>query len=530
MPLLHEYVVRNAALHPGKEALADGACRLSYGELEAQASQLAHCLQAHGIGRGSSVLLCMRRSVQYLVAMLGVSKADAVYVPIEARTPATRRTQIIKDCQPQAVICDAETVKVMLADEELTRLNAAIILLDPAEESLPISGRPFSAREEIATMDSTAPAWSNSPDDLACLLYTSGSTGSPKGVMFSHRNISEYAKWGVERIGIIATDRILGTAPFYFDMSLFDIYCSLHAGATLCIASERVLLFPKSLLQFAESEHVTVWKGVSSLLMYLAQTEALSPERLPTLRVVLFGGETLATKFLIQWMQTFPNKVFYNAYGPTEATGVSVYYRVPRLPASAHEKIPIGIPCENTELYLLDEQRKLVSPGEIGEIALGGVCISKGYLHDPEKTRKVFIDNPVNPGQAARIYLTGDYAQQQPDGNYQYLGRKDNQIKFMGYRLELTDIENALVAIEGVKDAGVLLAASSRSNVDELIGYVELDGKKSVTEVLAELKRRLPFYMLPRHLYEIDQFPRSDRGKLDRQALKAYHQEKNAST
>jgi amino acid adenylation domain-containing protein len=507
--LLDEHIARHASLRPDGEALTDGACRLSYRELELLSNRIARCLRARGIGSGDLVLVVMKRSVRFLASVIGVMKAGAAYVPLEVRTPAARRSQIIGDCRARAVICDAESAARMAADEDVVRLGATI---------LPADG------EEVAAADETAPSRSGSPDDLACVLYTSGSTGNPKGVMLSHGNIDEYVSWAVDRIGITADDRVLGTAPFYFDMSLFDVYGSLRAGAPLCIAVERVLLFPKSLIELAVREEVTVWKGISSLLMYLSTTGALALDPLPRFRVVLFAGEALATKYLIDWMKTFPDTAFYNAYGPTEATGVSMYHRLERPPAGADERIPIGIPCENTELLLLDDDRNPVTPGEVGEIALAGPCISRGYLNDPEKTARAFVAHPSRPG--ARIYLTGDYARRRPDGTHEFVGRRDNQVKFMGYRIELTDIESALTAIEGVTEAGVVLGRQARAGVAELVGYVVLGGEKTVVEVQAELRATLPFYMLPKHLHGIDQLPRGDRGKLDRRALEAYHRER----
>ncbi|MCX5744253.1 MAG: AMP-binding protein, partial [Proteobacteria bacterium] len=232
----------------------------------------------------------------------------------------------------------------------------------------------------------------------------------------------------------------------------------------------------------------------------LAQAHALAATRLPTLRIVLFGGEPIPTRVLVAWMQTFPDKVFYNAYGPTEATGVSMYYRVTRCPDDPGERIPIGIPCENVALYLLDDDRRSVPVGEVGEIALGGPCITRGYRNDVAKTAHVFIDDPWAPG--ARLYLTGDQARQRADGNYEFLGRKDDQVKVMGYRLELTDIEHALVSIDGVNAAGVLLADAT-ADLAELVAYLEITRGTDLAKVLHELRQRLPFYMLPRRVHEV---------------------------
>lgn len=512
MGLLDLHLAQHALRRPAAEAVSDGRDRLTWAELDARVERVAGQLEARGVRPGQHVLVCMKRSVHTLAALLGVLRAGAAYVPLEPRTPAVRRQQIAADCQPAAVLCDAALAADLSADGVLAR--TAILVgdgdLDDAGTVPPPGGR----------------AARGAPDDLACVLYTSGSTGRPKGVMLSHRNIDEYARWAVERIGIGAEDRVLGTAPFYFDMSLFDIFCAQRAGAALCIATERTLLFPKALVQFAEQESATVWKGVSSLLVYLSRTGAIAPERLPNLRAVLFGGEALPAKYLRDWMITFPGKVFFNFFGPTEATGASLYYRVPCVPPDAEQRIPIGVPRENTTLYLLGPDRVPVQDGEIGEIVLGGVCISRGYLHDPERTSRVFVTDPWRPDQV--MYLTGDRARRLPDGNLVFLGRSDDQVKCLGYRLELTDIEYALTALLGVAEAGVLLEPAEPGGVEGLVAYVVLTGETSPAEVLAALKLRLPFYMLPRQILPIERLPRGERGKLDRHALEAQHRARSA--
>lgn len=510
MPLLDATVAHHAASRPDAEAVTDGRDRLSYSQLDEASGRVAHRLRALGVGPGDMVLVSMKRSVWALAAILGVLRVRAAYVPLEVRTPIARREQIVQGCRPKAVLCDPVSAAKLAVDQGLTSLGVAVVGVD-GSDGAPAPTEPATQAEPPLT----------SPDELACVLYTSGSTGRPKGVMLSHRNVHAYATWAVERIGITHTDRILSTAPFYFDMSLFDLFCGLCAGATVCIATERVLLFPKLLLGFAEGEEATIWKGVSSLLRYLSMTGALAPDRLPTMRVVLFGGEALPAKYLRDWMTTFPDKVFYNFFGPTEATGASLYHRLARAPASADEVIPIGIPRENTALYLLDDDRQPVAPGELGEIAVSGVCISHGYLADPERTARVFVDDPWQPGQ--RMYLTGDLARRLEDGTHVFVGRRDTQVKVMGYRLELGDIEQALTAIDGVVEAGVLVSEPGLGGVEELVAYVVLTGAKAAAQVQGELKGSLPFYMLPRHVVPIVRLPRSERGKIDRLALQAHH-------
>src|SRR5512135_3764471 len=340
--LLQAFVERAAARSGAAPAVTDGRDRLTYEDLDHQSNRLARTLASRGVGRGEHVILGTSRSAQVIAGMIGVLKADAVYVPILGDTPAARRDKIIRDCRPKAFIGDGPTLKRVLSETPPAELPRVLVCLEPWRDLPARDGVEIVTPSEVAAEEAGPLPGRNDDGDVACLLYTSGSTGTPKGVMLTHRNIREYAAWAVECLGIGPDDRVLSTAPFHFDMSLFDVYATLAAGAALCIADEKRLLFPRLLVEFAEAERVTIWKGVSSLLMYLARTGAVGEGRLPSLRMVLFSGEVLPTKYLIQWMTWFPDKVFYNAYGPTEATGVSMYYRIRQCPASAEEKVPIG--------------------------------------------------------------------------------------------------------------------------------------------------------------------------------------------
>jgi amino acid adenylation domain-containing protein len=521
--LLQTHPDRISGLWPGRQAATDGQLSLSFRDLDLQSNALARCLAAHGAGRGQHVVLCMARSPLFIVAMLGALKADAVYIPIPADAPSERRSKIMDDCRPQAMICDQRSRQKMFTEGSKPGLPPIWIVLGE-EPGIPgAADHTIIGQRRLRDFAEGPLSYNNGPDDIACLFYTSGSTGRPKGVMLSHRNIGEYARWAVDYIGISEQDRLLGTAPFHFDMSLFDIYSSLITGASLCIANEKLLLFPSLLVDFAEAEQVTAWKGVSSLLVYLARTNAISQGRLPTLRKILFSGEVFSTKYLIQWMNTFPDKIFYNAYGPTEATGISMYHRVDQIPRSANERVPLGKACENTEIYLLDDNKETVPRGESGELYIKGPCVASGYFSDPEKTKAAFIDDPLNPGSGEKVYRTGDYARLRPDGNYEFLGRKDDQIKYMGYRIELADIEQSLVSIPGVCDAGAILAGTATDELNELIAYVDLDDAISLPAVIGALKEKLPHYMIPRRIIRIPRLPRSESGKLDRQGLLLYH-------
>jgi amino acid adenylation domain-containing protein len=519
--LIQQYLDSFLQRHPAKVAVTDGNEQLTYQDLEQLSNRLAHCLRANGVIRQDCVVFYMQRSVKCLIAILGILKADAIYVPIDRKSPIERLKKIIADCRPRALICDASAISGLVNQPDFPAGNPTIIALDNMDRR-PKSSNTYSMAD-VRTYAGDQPSYRNSVTDTAYVLYTSGSTGKPKGVMTSHANINNYIDWATGFLNIQATDKILGTAPFHFDMSTFDIYTTLKTGATLCIARENLLLFPERLLRFMEQEEVTIWKGISSLLMYIERTGLLAEDRIPTLRKILFGGESLPAKYLIRWMETYPGKHFYNAYGPTEATGISLCYPVAEIPKNPGDRIPIGKPCKDATVFLLNEDHALAQAGEIGELCIAGTCLSKGYLNDRDKTAQAFIYNSFYAGCGEYVYKTGDLARLRPDGNYDFIDRKDNQVKFMGYRIELCEIEHALLSIPEISDAAVQLMQSAHEGLNELVAFYEAEEDLAPAMILAVLASHLPKYMLPRQLIKVDCIPRNDRGKICRLSLRSLH-------
>lgn len=507
-----------ALLTPAKAAVHDGKLTLTYAELAENSNRLGHALCGLGVGAQDRVIFCLSRSVHCLTALLGILRAGAVYVPIDPKSPPDRAQIIRGDCSPRAVICDATTWSLAksVAGDDLP-----IICLGAASASAAENER---NQTWVDSHPATALLASRADDDLAYILYTSGSTGQPKGVMIFHKNIRSYIDWAVRHFDIEASDRILCTAPFHFDMSTFDVFSTLRSGATLFVAAESLGLFPEKLVSFMEQHEVTLWKGISSLLMYLARAGVLRPGRLPALRLVLFGGEALATRWLMQWMEAFPEKAFYNVYGPTEATGISLIHQIKVLPGSPQDLIPIGRPCDDTYVYLLGNDLDLVTDGTIGELFIGGAGLARGYLNAPEKTAQAFLPDPFRPGE--RIYRSGDLARHRADGTYEFVGRADHQVKIMGYRIELGEIENALSALPGVNDVAVAVVPVGDQDLRELVAFLEGELTADTTAAFEQLKKQLPVYMIPRRLFNVAKLPRCERGKIDRKALQSMEYKK----
>ena len=515
--LAHHYLNDIAILYSEKIAVTDGRTVLTFKELAASSDRLAHFLMTLGVSRGDHVAYFLKRSSACLTATVGILKAGAAYIPIDQKSPPERWRQIIDDAAPKVLLCDQHTLAETLDRVVTLQLPLSVVCLNPREERFK-SGENIYYLEDIenATGDPSFPE--GSLDDVAYILYTSGSTGSPKGVMVTHGNIRNYIDWATSYFHITSEDRILGTAPFYFDMSTFDIFCILASGATFYLVTEEILLFPERLARVIESERVTLWKGVSSLLMYMSRAGVIRAGRMPSLRTVIFAGEPLAAQYLANWMKNLPDVSFYNGYGPTEATGVSLCYHVDRIPES-DEPIPIGKPCKGARVAIVGEDGLPVNPGELGELCIAGPCLAKGYLNDPEKTKSRFTSPPPGSGLEDRVYWTGDLVRQTPEGDYIFVSRKDYQVKWMGYRIELAEIETNLSSHPQVKDVAVLLEPSGSEGLTELVAFFESEGDIDSSDLSKYLEKRIPSYMVPKRFKRVDFLPRNDRGKIDREEI-----------
>ncbi len=514
--LAQDYLRYSAAVSPAQNAVRDEHASFTFQELDEQSDALAALLMGAGVRRGDRVVYHLPRGAECILATAAILKTGAAYIPLDKKTPPERWKRIVTDANPAVILCASDTLPAALDSLKDTQIKTCLVCLTPGAETQP--GVVYF--EDRAVRLVSYPA--QQPDDVAYILYTSGSTGAPKGVMVTHRNIINYIDWAVAYFDISSDDRILGTAPFYFDMSTFDIFCAWAAGAPLCIASEAMLLFPEKLARYMEQEAITLWKGVSSLLMYLCRGGAVKAGRMPSLRTVIFAGEPLDAQYLAQWMQSFPEKSFYNGYGPTEATGVSLCHHVVRVPQPG-QTIPIGKPCKGAQAFILDEDDGIAPIGAIGELCIAGECLATGYFNDPQKTRERFTPPP--PGvevTGGRIYRTGDLVRQDENGDYIFISRKDYQVKWMGYRIELGEIETHLLAHPQVRDAVVLLATVGDAGLTELAAFFEAETPLAPGDLFKFLESRVPPYMIPRRFVQMPALPRNDRGKIARDAILVY--------
>jgi len=515
---LHGALSRAASRDPNHDAVRHRGRSLTYGQLDAASNRLANALIAHGVAPGDRVALFLPKGFEAVVGLYGAMKAGAAYVPIDPHAPVPRAATVAADCTVAAVVSTPSRAAALLQAMEPHRPRVVVLAedgSDPAELACPVV--PIAEVLE-GNGDDADPAVPVIEDDLAYILYTSGSTGVPKGVMLSHRNALAFVEWCGGEIGVGADDRLSNHAPFHFDLSVFDLYLAALGGATVVIVPEDEAYFGAELHRLIRDEGITVWYSVPSALVLL--TRAMSePGELPTLRDVVFAGEVYPTARLRELQRLVPGARLWNLYGPTE-TNVITYYEVPDLGGDDDATIPIGRACANTHVFAVTDDGKVAGVGEVGELHGRGPTVMSGYWNRPEKTAEVLVPNPVGSPLPDLVYRTGDLVRLRPDGTYDFLGRRDHQIKSRGYRIELGEIEAALHALPTLSDAVAVALPHSEWGTEVVACVVPKDGAEvTEREVRRHVAQRLPRYMVPARVRIVSDLPRTSTGKVDRQRL-----------
>ena len=495
-----EYLEQTAKRLPDKTAFSAAEGGITFRELLETAKRIGTYLTRFG-GRRCPVAVMMQKTPVSVAAFLGAVYSGNFYTPIDVTMPKERILSILRTLQPQVLIIDEKSKKVAAG----LGYEGEVVILEEISETA--ADEALLEKIRLQTIDT----------DPLYALFTSGSTGVPKGVVISHQAVVNLTEWYTEAFDITEKEIIGNQAPFYFDSSVKDIYAVLKTGAQMEIIPKMLFSFPKKLLEHLEEKQINYIDWVPSALCIVANTGALEQLQPSHLKKIMFCGEAMPTKQYNMWKEKYPTALFANIYGPTETTVDCTYYIVDREFAD-DEPLPIGYGCRNTDVFILNGDR-LAAEGESGELCVRGRCLALGYYNNPEKTAEAFIQNPLNPYYPEKIYKTGDIAKYNEHGEIIFLARKDHQIKHMGHRIELGEIETAVNSIDAI-DSGVCLYDNETQRI--LLFYC---GGEAATQayILKKLRDKVPKYMFPNVMMKLEKMPQTLNGKIDRLALKEYY-------
>ncbi|QHE85934.1 non-ribosomal peptide synthase/polyketide synthase [Hydrogenophaga sp. BPS33] len=500
---IHTLIEQRVREAPDHEAVVSGQQRISYKELNRRANRVAHQLRRLGVKPDVRVGICMERSVELVVAYLAVLKAGGAFVPLDPELPSERLAFLLHDTSAPVVLTQAHLKE---------RLPASVGATPCQFLELPPDAGPATGPLE----DDLDPVCVNAPDDLAYVIYTSGSTGQPRGVMVPHRALSNHALWQVDKLSMAPHDRLLQKTTISFDASISDFYHPLLAGSTIVMAEPGMHRDTGYLIRAIRDERITQLVLVPSQLQALLDDPDFANCR--DLRWVCSGGEALSLELAQRFRLQLPHAILGNFYGPSEATIDTTLFEATG-PLKDADTVPIGRPVANAQCYVLDACGELMPAGAVGELHIGGAGLARGYLNRPDLTAALFVPHPFEQGQ--RVYRTGDLVRWLPDGQLEYIGRRDFQVKIRGVRMELGEIEAALKSLPGVRQA-VVLVREDVADLKQLVAYVV--GEQTDPPTLRQaLRQQLPEAMVPSAIVPLPELPTLPNGKLDRAALPAPH-------
>jgi len=511
--LLHQLLTRAAESDAGREAVRCANESLTYSQLESSANAVAHGLLQAGIQRGDRIGILLPKSTEAVACLYGSLKSGAAYVPMDPKAPFARAAAVANDCRVSAIITTST-----LASRLVPLLDTLPLLVVLVGDDAPLEAPHVTYARLTKDQSLHDPGIPAIDVDLAYILYTSGSTGTPKGVMLSHRNALTFVEWCAENMGVESSDNLSNHAPFHFDLSIFDLYTAAFGAATVVLVPEEIAYFGQSLARFIVDERITIWYSVPSALRLITKVVD-RPGTFPLLRTVAFAGEVYPTPDLRKLKRILPDAALWNLYGPTE-TNACTYYRVHELPED-DRTIPIGRACRNTEVFAVGPEGTVAGIGEEGELFVRGSTVMKGYWGQPDRTAEALVPNPLNEAESDLVYRTGDRVRRQPSGDYEFLGRRDHQIKSRGYRIELGEIEAALAAHESIQEAAVLGIPHDEWGT-AIVAWVvpRQDAEPTEVDIKRHVADRLPRYMVPERVVKATELPKTSTGKIDRVSMR----------
>jgi D-alanine--poly(phosphoribitol) ligase subunit 1 len=496
--------------HGNKTALKyPGGLCVDYSSLNELSNQIGAFLTLNGIQRGDVVAIFNEKSIRAYSLMLGCLKRGIIYTNLDVSSPWPRLEKIIKACQPKAVFFDRQEKAVF---EEFQKSFRHVLLFNLSDSTL---------HEKLSLIDKNnlTESFEVHGGEAAYIMFTSGSTGFPKGAVMSHNNVLNFIQWGKQTFSITSNDIFTNANPIYFDNSVFDFYTSLYNGATLVPLSHELVKNANQLVKAINDSQCTIWFSVPSLLVYLLTTKALSKNDFQHIKRISFGGEGFPKNKLKQLYDLFNDRItLFNVYGPTECTCICSSYAITASDfENMNELAPLGNIAPNFGYEILPFEN---TNNNFGELALTGPCVGLGYFNDMERTTQSFVQNP-NRRFNQIMYKTGDVVEKTKNGHLYFKGRIDNQIKHMGYRIELEEVEAAFSTLDYIDEVGVIYEKIN-AELGQIKAFVSVSEKGTVkSRILIDIKKLLPPYMIPRIINILDELPKNANGKIDRKQLAA---------
>lgn len=504
-----EFILDSAINWPERLVLQDEYGELTYKNLLQIGARLAEVLVKTGVLKNSPVAILIPKSSEAVACIVATTFAGAIYVPLDVGSPEARLRAVLNQLGNVTLLCVESTQE--LARSIATSLTQTICIQKNSFE------KHYSEKIE-ESIEKVKSFMSGSIDlDPCYVIFTSGSTGAPKGVTISHRSVIDYIEWAQDHYPVTEKSRLASQAPLYFDNSTLDLYLTFSTGASLHIPSERIFGFPKLILEYLENKRITTIFWVPSVLVSIANSGLLEKITPKSLKHVLFAGEVMPVPQINRWVCALPEVLFSNLYGPTEITVDCTAYTF--FEPFEGDILPIGFSCRNSDILILDDSNGSCEVGDVGELCVRGTSLALGYWNDPERSNKVFIQNPLEKRFRDLIYRTGDLARRDKSGCIIFLGRRDSQIKLNGYRIELGEIEAASAKLVGVARS----AALHDSVKGAIILFIELLSGQSadISELRRNLRSLLPKYMMPADVVIVPEFELNKNGKIDRLKLMA---------
>lgn len=491
-----DYLDLTAKKYPEKKGVRDAEKEYSFSQLRSYAMKIGSRLAEKGLFK-KPIAIFLDKNVDCFTSMFGVAYSGNFYTILDVTMPKERIEKILNILGADIIITDRKHEQ----DVKSYNMNLTPLFIEDA----------YNVVEDFSLIENVRDRIIDT--DVLYILFTSGSTGDPKGVIISHRNVITYMEWSGEAFGF-DSDTIFGSqTPFYFSMSVLDIFQTIRTGAEFIIIPKKLFSLPGDLISYIYEMKINTIYWVPSALCQLANVGILDSPKLKNIRKVLFAGEVMPAKQLNMWRKALPDAMYANLFGPTEVTDICTYYILDREIAD-DESVPIGRACDNMHVFIIDDNGKEVSGVQEGEMLVRGASVAYGYYKNPEKTKEAFVQNPLQNDYGENVYRTGDLVHYNEAGEIIYVSRKDFQIKHMGYRIELGEIETAASSMDHMERVCCIYDTSQSEIVLFYTG--ELEGK----DIKKELRRKLPKYMLPTRYIRVDDMPLNLNGKIDRGQLR----------